>query len=174
MKKIFLTCFLLSCSFLALADPHDCMSKAEAETLSKKILKQYIIDYCDCCDSVNPDANVLTTSAKLLWVTSAQVVPCSYDETRYSVKIGYSFVGAYNVETGKLKGENLAKMTSNVLRIADYVSLNYHFFWSAGKVDRLYGLLQKAQEYGGCDGLDRFPTAKEADDKKYKAFISKK
>lgn len=174
MKNLLLAYFFLACPFLAFADPHDCMTKEEAETLAKKILNQYIMDYCDCCDSVNPEANSLTTSAKLLLVTSAQIVPCSYDETRYAVKISYTFVGAFDVEKGKLKGEILAKVASTPLHIFENVSLNYHFYWSAGKVDRLYGLLQKSQEYGGCEGLDRFPNAKEADDKKYKAYISKK
>lgn len=173
MKKIFSTLVCVLFASWAFADPHDCMSKEEAETLAKKITNQYIIDYCDCCDAVNPDAPALLTSAKLLYVQQATVVPCSYDEGRFSVKITYTYAGAYNVDKGILKGKNIAKAQEDAMKIQEAVSLNYHFYLKNGKADRLYGLLGLKPE-GTCDGLNRFPTAKETKDKNYKAFLSKK
>ncbi len=175
MKKIqtLLACLLFALPLSLWADPHDCMSKEEAETLAKKILNQYIIDYCDCCDSANPDAHVLTSSAKLLYIIEATVEKCSYDDTRFSVKIRYNFGGAFEVEKGSLKGKNLAKAPSELMHVWNNVSLNYHFYLNNGKPARLYGLLNQQPTYGTCEGLDRFPTAKECKDKNYKAFLSK-
>lgn len=174
MKKIITTIFCLLVSFWAFADPHDCMTKEEATTLAQKILNQYIIDYCDCCDSANPDAEELSVSAKLLYIKAATVVPCAYDAERFSVKITYDFGGAYSITEGTLKGKTLANASSEAMKIQDNVSLNYHFCLKNGKVERLYGMLNQKPSYGTCKGLNRFPTAKEVKDKKYKAFISKK
>jgi hypothetical protein len=175
MKKIqtLRACLLFAVPLWVWADPHDCMTREEAETLAKKIMNQYIIDYCDCCDSANPDTPKLYSSAKLLYIKEATIVPCSYDEGRFSVKITYNFGGAFDVEKGILNGKNLAKAPSKDVPVAQYVSLNYHFYLKNGKPDRLYGLLDQKPSYGTCDGLNRFPSAKECKYKDYKEFLAK-
>ncbi len=171
IKKIYFTlCFVLS-AFYALADPHDCMSKEDAELLAQKVLNQYVMDYCDCCDAMAGDKVVY---ASLLLVTQAMVVPCSYDAERFSVAIKYTFLSAYNAKKGKLTAKGAIKQINKNLLISSNISLNYHFYMKNGSPERLYVLLDKKEEYTStCWRLDRFPTAKEVGDKKYKLFMAK-
>jgi|GEM_PF-2262771 len=173
MKKILFSLALLFASVCVFADPHDCMNKDEAEALAQKILNQYIIDYCDCCEANNDKADLVAVSAKLLLVTKATVVPCTYDETRYSVTLTYTFVSAYNAKNGKLSSKGAMKQINSKMHIATTASLNYHFYLHKGKAETLYGILSKEIENKGCWGLDRFPTAKEVGDAKYKDFLAK-
>lgn len=156
------------------ADPHDAMSKEEADLLASKIVNTFIIDYCDCCDEANPDANKWEVGAKLLYIKTATVVPCEYDNTRYSVKITFDFIGAFDVKNGIIKTKRYKEQYTDKTPVFEYVSLNYHFYTDGKNAYRMYDLINyQGDKYGTCKGLNRFPAENEVKDDNYKSFLNK-
>ncbi|TAF67783.1 MAG: hypothetical protein EAZ55_01830 [Cytophagales bacterium] len=171
MKKILfplLTLILLGYSITkTYADPEDCMSKEEAELLAKEIKAQkYIIDYCDCCADVNTDAIV---TANLLLIKTATVVPCEYDDTRFSVKIEYDLIKSLEVKSGEYVGT--ATWNGNPIKNA---LLNYQFFYADAVALQLGYAVRDSYQAPSCSGLQTFPDAKWINDKKYLAWYKKK
>lgn len=171
LKRIIFSILFVCSAFSVWADYDDCMTKAEAEDLAAKVNQKYIIDYCDCCDKVNPEADKIETGAKLIKVTSAKVVVCDYDETRYSVEITFEFIAAFDINKGKLKMKTLTTAEKGKLAVVKRVSLNYHFYTDGKKAYPLYDLVGKKRESPGCGGISRFPTPEEINDKGYQEFI---
>lgn len=82
--KLFVIIFLLFISQPSFADAWDNLSLQEAEAVVKELEQNpYIFDYCDCCDNKGEYAS----SIQFLKVVSSEIVPCSWDENFYSVKI---------------------------------------------------------------------------------------
>lgn len=177
MKKFIylLTVLILtSISHTIFADPHDCMTKEQADLLASKILNTFIMDYCDCCDENNPKANKWEVGGKLIYVKTATVVPCEYDLTRYAVKITFDFIGAFDVKNGVIKTKKYKDEYTSQTPVFEYVSLNYHFYTDGKKAYRMYDLVNyQGDKYGTCQGLNRFPTADEVKNNAYKEFINK-
>jgi len=177
MKKLsYLFIVVLSVLFsnTVFADPHDCMTKAEADLLASKIVNTFIMDYCDCCDENNPKANKWEVGGKLLYIKTATVVPCEYDAARYSVKITFDFIGAFDVKDGIIKTKKYKDEYTTKTPVFEYVSLNYHFYTDGKKAYRMYDLVKyTGDQYGTCKGLNRFPTADEVKNNAYKEFLNK-
>jgi len=143
------------------ADPHDCMTKAEAEKLAILIEEEYIFDYCDCCASGKAEFY-----ARLLKVKKARVVNCSWDRSQYSVAIEYDWIASFEVNDGRL-GKFMLPILDPAFLDVDLsngiATLNYHFYLDGSKAQRLEKLLSK-DSGNGCPGMNRFPTTREMPD----------
>lgn len=136
-----------------LADANDCFSKETAELLAKKSLNQYIMSYCDCCaDNGGPK------QATLLFVKSAKVVVCEYDDKRYSVEMEYDVAGQFSVDKGKLDANSFAATSEGF--IPNKISLDYHFALINGKAAIMYKFVGIKNKNAICSSLDIFPALK--------------
>lgn len=153
-------------SFVTLADPHYCMSRDEAETLVKKLSQEaYILDYCDCCNDIS-DTGV---NAFLIQITQMDIVPCEYDDTRFSVAIETAILAALKVKNGQYIAQ-VDEIASEPL----FALLNYQFFLHEGQAQALGLLVKKDYERPNCSGIKGFPPAKMVNNRKYKAWLRKK
>jgi hypothetical protein len=170
MKKL-LSCLVFIMVFgvsQSWADPEDCMSKEEAETLVKKLKKErYIVDYCDCCDDASENGDV---TANLLFIKKLSIVSCEYDDARFSVKMETQMLSSFAVNEGKYMGKATYEVNS-----MEYALLNYQFYFTNQRAPQL-GYLVRNDEYEApnCSGLDTFPNPEMVGDKKYQSWYKKK
>ncbi len=150
---------------IALADPEDCMSKSEAETLLTKLKKErYIIDYCDCCADGDP-----SVTANLLFIKKMSIVSCEYDTERFSVRMETQLVSSFSIKNQRYAGN--ATYAGNSM---EFALLNYQFFFTNKKASHLGFLVRADYEAPNCSGLQGFPSPAMVNDKKYAAWFKKK
>ncbi|MEM6725211.1 MAG: hypothetical protein AAF598_14320, partial [Bacteroidota bacterium] len=79
----FCSCF---CSLLVFADPIEHLTYSQATGLARKLKQdRFFVKHCDCCEE---------SSAILIEVAEAEVIPCWYSEGMYSVEVtGTSIIG---------------------------------------------------------------------------------
>ncbi|NJL14440.1 MAG: hypothetical protein HC913_16485 [Microscillaceae bacterium] len=147
------------------ADPEDCMSRAEAEALVKKIKKErYLVDYCDCCNDVGTGV-----TANLLLVKKAVVVSCEYDTERFSVKMEAQMLASF-----KVRDQEYAEKAAHEGNTWNLALLNYQYFLEKGQARHLGFALRPGYEAPRCSGLKSFPPAALLNDKKYSAWLAQK
>lgn len=151
--------FVFVSGFQLYADPHDCMSKADAQKLANKIIEQqFFVDYCDCCDN---------DIAHLFQVMDAEVVACSYDSERYSVKVKKLFLIAFKVNNGSIVKGSYSDQLTDFKRNNSILSLNYHYYWDGFTAEGLAILIGKDEEESTCSGLNDFPEPSAVKYKEY-------
>lgn len=143
----------------AQADPWDCMSKEDAETLVEFLNKNpFVLEYCDCCDD---------KTAHIVRIRKMKVVQCHWDETQHSVAaVKYTIAAHGYVEDGEFKQvqqeadpEDL-KLYGNAEHYTP--TLNYSFSRQNGKAVHLN--TQTGEDRSddiGCEGLKAFPKPKQ-------------
>ena len=183
MKKILALALACSLGFQAQADPHDCISQAQAEQLIAKLKTQkYLVDYCDCCDEVageydnNPDA----VGAQLVEMINFVIVPCDYDSERVSVKIIGNVIGYSGVHKGKYHDTYSTASPMGLPPFEENASLNYQFYLGKGgkalQLGNLLGNYPDKVEGGtnSCTGLQGFPPPQELYNEEYEAWLKQK
>lgn len=146
MKQILILLTVLI-SFTLQADPWEDISKDQAKQIVK-YLKKYpiVLDYCDCCDD---------SKDFLLRILETNIVPCSYDEAKKSVKVRAIRIGQLD-RKNKGSAYNVTGLNDTV----DYtISINYTFVytsdgnWAVPFSDIIPYRLQNE----GCKGATYFP-----------------
>lgn len=176
LKKIFSFFFAIAISVSLFADPIEDMTQTEAQQLVEYLKNNpYLVDYCDCCDDVNGVENRIY--AKLIHVESTEIVPCSYDDNKVSVKIkGTVIVGGHVNAKGVMEGvEAQGYAYENDNGSPTLATLNYHFAFYKGKVVRLGNAISVNTEDYKCNALKQFPASDEMGDNEadYKAYLKK-
>jgi hypothetical protein len=175
MKKIFFVCLfaIFACTGLH-ADPIEDLTKEEAAALVNYLEKNpFLVDYCDCCDDLNAPEN--RVYAKLIFVEKAEIVPCSYNDEKVSVKITGTVVtgGTVNAE-GVMEGVEVQGYAyENENGSPTLATLNYHFVYQEGVVKRLGSIVKVNTDDYKCNPLSAFPLAEETADfeKPYKNYL---
>ncbi|NJK83289.1 MAG: hypothetical protein HC912_05205 [Saprospiraceae bacterium] len=166
--RVLLACFLLLFPVAMWADPDDCMTQSEAEQLAAKIKTQgYIMDFCDCCDEVAQEYGGDRYVGQLVLVASVSVEACSYDETRFSVRVEGTSLGGFI-----LQDNALASFQNEQMFYSEVVARDYHFYLDKSGPKRL-GFLTDANYDRGCGGLLAFPARNIVRDSKYTSWLNK-
>jgi hypothetical protein len=144
------------------ADPWDCMSREEANSLVTYLKDNpFVFDYCDCCDDITGEDEE-KPMGQLIKIEKMQIVACSYDDTQFSVKItkstvvssGYVFYGIFN--PAESRPEDLDRYANPW-----NISLNYCFAMiGETSTMRLYQIIGLEAEPIDCTGLGEFPVPK--------------
>jgi hypothetical protein len=154
--------FALIASFIFIqtvkADPWDCMSKEDAETLVEFLNKNpFVMEYCDCCDN---------QTAHLVRIRKMKIVPCHWDESQYSVAVvRYTIAAMGYVEDGEFV-QVMQEPDPEDLKLygnAEYYTptLNYSFSRQKGKAVHLNTQTgEDRSDDVGCEGLKAFPQPK--------------
>jgi hypothetical protein len=144
------------------ADPWDCMSKDQALSLVAYLKENpFVFDYCDCCDDLVGE-NEDKPMGHLIKIEKMEIVPCSYDDTQFSVSItkstlivsGYVFYGVFN-PAEETSQEDKEKYTNPW-----NISLNFCFAMISEATQRLYQVINYDAENVECGGLKEFPLPK--------------
>lgn len=165
MKKL-LSLFILALFSIALhADPLECMTQDEAESLAKYIRTVgYLYEYCDCCDN---------QSAVLLVVSEAIVEKCNYDDTSWEVKVKGEKVAVF----GGTDNQRLIDYADGHHEEYEFIaSLNYTFVYSGeGTTAIPLGFATKTWKDKACIGKVTIPNPKEynIEDKEYVKWYKK-
>ena len=150
-----------------MADPHDCMSREDAEALIQKLMEErYIVDFCDCCYEISSPQDV---TAKLLYVKSAEIIDCSYSKGRFSVRLDTEMMGSFEIRNQTYDKATIYDGPNHRLAV-----LNYQFYLKDGKSAQLGYLINSDYDPPNCSGLKAFPAAKLIKNKKYTAWLRKK
>lgn len=165
MKKIYFLLLTLLVNTALWADPHDCISKIEAEALIERLLEErYLVNFCDCCY----DLSGSSVEAKLIYVKSAKIINCYYDSERVSVRMETEVLGSY-----KILDQNYAE-SMDFEPVNEWTAiLNYQFFLDKGKIRHLGFAIKEDYEPPSCSGLKGFPSAKLVKKKTYKSWLKK-
>jgi hypothetical protein len=166
MKNLFCVLFFslfIQNNFLK-ADPWDCMTKEQAESLLAYLKENpFVFDYCDCCDKVareDAEGGFKKLMGQLLRIDKMEIVPCSWDESQFSVNIkkcsilasGFAGDGVYIA--AKIKSDDKEYYSRPWA-----ISLNYCF--SMDKVKnpvRLFEMIDYPAEDVNCWGFKKFPN----------------
>jgi hypothetical protein len=165
MKKVF-SCLLLALFSIALhADPIECMTKTEAESLAKYLRTVgFVYEYCDCCND---------QSVVLMSVNEVIVEECNYDAERWEVKIKGEKVHVFG-GTDKL---NLIQPNDGHREEYEFVaSLNYTYVFSGeGALAIPLGFATKTWNDNACIGKLNIPAPKDytIEDKEYIKWYKK-
>lgn len=125
MKKLFLLFILLLTSKLTFADAWDNLTMDQAKAVVAHLEENpYIFDYCDCCDIKGEFAS----KAYFLKVMDAEIVPCSWDNTFYSVKINAEMIGELKRTKSGLKLNKLYKTSAEAINI---IYMNYTWAYNS-------------------------------------------
>lgn len=129
MKKlIFFFCLLLLSKF-TFADAWDNLTLEQAQAVVAELeTNPYIFDYCDCCDRKGEYAS----NAYFLKVVLAEIVPCEWDKTYYSVKITADVIGRLKRTKSGLKLNKLLKAVDDPSKM---VFMNYT--WGYNKTTKM-------------------------------------
>ncbi|MFK8037122.1 MAG: hypothetical protein AB8B74_02435 [Crocinitomicaceae bacterium] len=147
MKQI-LILFLSLLSFNAFADSWEDITDKQAKEV-KKYLKKYpfILDYCDCCsDSEN----------FLMRVLESDIVPCTYDSEKKSVKVKAIRIAKLDGGPTKISAYNAIGLNDTV----DYIiSMNYTFVYNSVSIWTIpfFGIIPYRLNTQ-CDGEASFPN----------------
>lgn len=118
MKNLIITLVLLCSGLTSFADSWQDLTMKEAKKAERFLKKNpYILDYCDCCSSGDP--------VRLIKVVSVAIVPCEYNEEKFSLQVE-GIIMAHVNNTGVGLNEHNADFS----RMGDEVytiSMNYTF-----------------------------------------------
>ena len=132
-RKLFVLLFFCFAFLAVMADPIEDMTMEEAKSLVKYLKDNpYLVDYCDCCDK-NPGGE--RVFASLIRVDATEIIPCTYDASRYSVKLTATVIAGGNVNTkGKMESVEIqGHVYENEFDYPTLATLNYHFAYSEEK-----------------------------------------
>lgn len=119
MKKLLLFLLIVFTSKLSFADAWDNLTMEQAKAVVAHLEQNpYIFDYCDCCDIKGEFAS----KAYFLKVIDTEIVPCSWDNSYYSVKINAEMIGEVKRTKSGLKLNKLIKSSADANSI---VYMNY-------------------------------------------------
>ncbi len=175
-RKLIAVLFFCFTFFTVIADPIEDMTMEEAKNLVKYLKDNpYLVDYCDCCDR-NPGGERIFAS--LIRVSNTEIVPCTYDESRYSVKLTATVIaGGYIDKKGEMENiEFQGHVYENEYDYPTLATLNYHFTYQKGKVIRLGDAIKyEIDRAYNCNPLTAFPPAKNMGEfqKPYQKFLKK-
>lgn len=172
--RYLLLSFLILATVAVKADAWDNLTLAEAEMVQKKLNKDpFVFDFCDCCS----DAPVY-----LLKVLSSEIVTCSWDETKYSVKINATRIGKFGRDGVKVDWTKTIEFDASESRLVDYtIYMNYTFMYkkpskAALPVAKVVPYHYEHQSF--CEGIVEFPNpakhAIEINDADYQKWYKKR
>jgi hypothetical protein len=181
MKKLAL--LLILAFFTAIgsihADPWEAMTETEAKELMAFLKKNpYVFDYCDCCDKVAREYDNRKVFGHLIKIEKMEIVPCSWDESRFSVNIVKSTILASgNIEGGKFVSSKPGEENIETYKKPWPIALNYSWTIKSGKASRLYKNINYEEDEVKCSGLLEFPKPDKVPanfKKAYQKFLKRK
>jgi len=165
MKKVFSFLLLALFSFALYADPIECMTQTEAESLAKYLRTVgFVYEYCDCCDD---------QSVVLMSVTEVIVEQCNYDATSWEVKIKGEKVHVF----GGTDNQRLIQPNDGHREEHEFVaSLNYTYVFSGAETQAIpLGFATKTWNDKACIGKLTIPAPADynIEDKEYIKWYKK-
>jgi hypothetical protein len=174
MKNFVLTFVLTFFTFIGFvsADPWEAMTESEAKELMAFLKKNpYVFDYCDCCDEVARQYDNRKAFGHLIKIEKMEIVPCAWDESRFSVNIVQSKILAIgNIEGGKFVVAQPNEEDIDSYRKPWPITLNYSWTIKSGKASRLYNNINYKEEEVKCGGISEFPKPDKVPAKLKKAY----
>ena len=175
MRLAFLLVSLLFSTY-TLADAWDNLTEEEAIAMVNYLqANPYVYDYCDCCQS--GDKEVQSFKVELIKITETQIVPCSWDEGKFSVSYKYQAIATLIYDDP----ETIGKVLPPPLHIDDegdpVIYMNYT--WGFNEESKMAKPLFESidyhyvAQYGGrsCNPPFRFPKPKDLEPAgKFKAY----
>jgi hypothetical protein len=142
--RTFILLIALAISTSSFADAWDNMTEEEAiATVNYLRMNPYIFDYCDCCRS-HDDADDLFV-VRLIRVTNMRVIPCTWDEGKFSVEYDFAPVATLTyTEDGRLKR---ASRTITRLSEEEQHLLYMNYTWAFNEESKLAEPLFKSIDY---------------------------
>ena len=100
-----------------------------------------------------------------------EIVPCAWDESRFSVNIVQSTILASgNIEDGKFVVAQPNEEDIDSYRKPWPITLNYSWTIKSGKASRLYNNINYKEEEVKCGGISEFPKPDKVPAKLKKAY----
>ena len=161
MKKLllFLSFLLFTHINSVKADDWNCMSKDQAESLVEYLSENpFVINFGDCCYDITGEDEE-KPMGHLIKIENMDIVPCSYDDTQFSVRITRSTI----LMSTYIIGSSFSTANTMAADKEKYanpwtISLNYCFTLYDFKIPfRLYEIIEYEAEKINCSGLIDFP-----------------
>ncbi|GEM_PF-1455790 len=166
--KLFAVVVTLFISSLAYADAWDNLTYEEAEAVVRYVEQNpYVFDYCDCCQSDDDEDDIYLV--KLMKVTDAEIVPCSWNTEMYSVEYNADPI-AELVYKEDGSGMEVRQPERVILRDFDPVPVIYmNYTWGFNSKSKMAKPLFESidyhyvAQYGGrsCKKPFSYPTPKD-------------
>ena len=164
MKKTLLITFLafFASTTALFADPWDCMTEDQAKELIKYLKKNpFVLDYCDCCDAGSREQDNTKLMGHLVKIESMEIVPCSWDETQFSVNVNSTTVLASGyIEKGNFIPEKAAADDVRFYSDSWAIAINYAWNYNGGSPVRLYKKISYTADDFDCGKPKKFPDPK--------------
>lgn len=168
----------LSFSSLTFADAWDNFTEEEAiEIVNYLHENPYIFDYCDCCRSHDDADDVFVVN--LIRVTNLRVIPCEWDEGKFSVEFDFLPVVTitYTEEEGRILRVSQTRERLSKEEKQNLIYMNYT--WVFNKEHQEARPLFESVDYGyvaehggsSCNPPFRYPKPEHLDKVgKYKGY----
>jgi hypothetical protein len=147
LYRFLLIAFLAISTFTASADAWDDLTMAQAKKVQAYLKKNpWILDYCDCCDPGD---------TYLMRVVSSEIVTCTWEPSKYSVKVNALRVAKVEVNDSGINEHNAVPMSETV---SYTIFMNYTFAYDkAGKwAVPLFKKVAYDRDHV-CKGATKFP-----------------